>query len=123
MRILTKKEMKLEPNGTVFSLYEPDEIGDGIHIKTGNYIWEDGSQHWNGELDLIPFLDEKRSKELNENRATQWCTTDSSDADYEEKQLFAVYSKSEVQQMIECLSWSLSGCETYLDQDKWFGED
>ena len=52
------------------------------------------------------------------NRQTNWSTDDLNIiADYDKNQLFAVYNKSEVMKMINCLSWALSGCDGYFDMD------
>ena len=113
MDILTKAEFLHYPNGTVFAEWTPDVMTSQIKIKTGYYT--DFYPHWNGELSLEPFV-EQECGEI----STNWCTVDNSDADYDKDQLFAVFNKSEVMQLINCLTWALTGCEGYFDQDAVF---
>ena len=116
MRILTKSEFLHCPNGTVFAEWVPDMMASPFKIKTGYYKSDSpdyfNGEHWNGELSLEPFT-------WRDNGAlcTNWCVVDVSDADYSEDQLFAVFNKAEVQQMINCLTWALTGCEGHFDED------
>lgn len=114
MRIVNKKELATMPNGTVFMLYRPDMVYDEIHIITGHY---DDNSGWNGELTLDPFIE--KDKDDRDYFYTQWCTVDTATCDYNDNQLFAVFSKTEVVQMINCLQWALTGCESYFDEDVW----
>ena len=55
---------------------------------------------------------------------TNWYTDDLNIiADYDKNQLFAVFNKSEVMKMINCLSWALSGCDGYFDMDEVYREN
>lgn len=115
MQILTKAEFLHCPNGTVFAEWVPSMMTSQIKIKTGYYESKSPDfkgPHWNGELSLEPFM-QKECGEI----STNWCTFDGADADYDEDQLFAVFNKSEVMQMINCLTWALTGCEGYFDED------
>lgn len=119
MQILTKAEFLHCPNGTVFAEWVPSVFKSQIKIKTGYYDESDypdvNGPHWNGELSLEPFVEQSYGGAY-----TSWCTIDNADADYDENQLFAVFSKSEVMQLINCLTWALTGCEGYFDQDAVF---
>ena len=105
MKILTKKELLEAPAGTVYVGYTP-EITDGeIKIKVGN----------NCNLDLVPGFDwvNKTDKETN------WSTDDLNiQADYDEGDLFAAFSKAEVMKMINCLSWALADCKPDFNIDE-----
>lgn len=105
MKILTKKELLEAPAGTVYVGYTP-EITDGeIKIKVGN----------NCNLDLVPGFDwvNKTDKETN------WATDDLNiQADYDEGDLFAAFSKAEVMKMINCLSWALADCKPDFNMDE-----
>lgn len=48
----------------------------------------------------------------------EWITSDTSPVDYEENQLFAVFSKAEVRKMIKVLQWALSDLEDDFDMDE-----
>lgn len=121
MKILTKMELMKQPNGTVFMTYEPEILSGCIHILTGRYTDRNG---WNGELTLDPFWDFDSN---NKERYTQWSTVDSADIDYDDSQLFAVFSIKEIKQMINCLNWAveeLSGKNpNFINQDIWFLND
>lgn len=118
MRIVTKTELTKYPNGTVFMLYQPCILNGDIRILTGC----NGKDYWNGELSLTPFMDDNEIVDY-PCIATQWSTVDTSIYDYDDNQLFAVFSKTEIQQMINCLSWALSNCQSYFNEDIWINED
>lgn len=102
MKIINRKQLSQMPNGTVFMLYSPKVLGNEIHIITGKFIDEDG---YNGEILLTPYFD------INDIECTNWCSNDTTDWEYDDNQLFAVFSKLEIQIMIQILQWSLTGCE------------
>ena len=117
------------PNGTVFS--EIDKWGNlenGIRILTGRFENRAG---FNGEMDLYPWpasnengehdiFEMFENGELIKDRdfPTEWITNDTSPVDYEESQLFAVFSKAEVGKMIKVLQWALSDLEDDFDIDE-----
>ena len=86
MRIINKKELSKMPNGTVFMLYSPETLDDEIHIITSKHKDRDG---YNGEINLTPNFNFK-DVEYDDFRVTNWCTTDSTDWEYDDNQLFAV---------------------------------
>lgn len=107
MRILTREQLLKEPSGTVYTTYITNYVDGELHIKVGN----------NCNLELIPTYEYGTDKDVN--RQTNWSTDDLNIiADYDKNQLFAVYNKSEVMKMINCLSWALSGCDGYFDMDE-----
>lgn len=111
MRILTREQLLNEPSGTVYTTYITNYVNGELHIKVGN----------NCNLELIPTHDYGTEEDVN--RQTNWSTDDLNIiADYDKNQLFAVYSKSEVMKMINCLSWALSGCDDYFDMDEVYCE-
>ena len=114
MTIISRDELKEYPIGTVFMLYEPEVIDNEVHIKT------DGQGF--SEMSLTPCewnynYTDKNSMFVN------WATTDATIGDYDKDQKFVVFSKTEVQHMINILMWALSGCESNLDEDLWICED
>lgn len=113
MIIVSRNELCQYPVGTVYMKYEPDITDGNIHIKTDS--------EWNSELTFIPFWEENGLKKSE--RYCKWITTDTTMCDYDEKQQFIVYSKTEVQQMINALIWAIGGCESYFNQDDWFCGD
>ena len=111
MRILTKEQLLKEPSGTVYATYVSDFINENLHVKVGN----------NCNLDLVPAYEYGTKKDIH--RQTNWSTDDLNIiADYNKNQLFAVFNKSEVMKMINCLSWALSGCDVYFDMDEVYFE-
>lgn len=119
MVIVSRDELAKYPNGTVFTEYVPDMLDSQIHILTGC----DGKGYWNGELSLIPFLDDEKCHGNRLFSHTQWCTVDTSINDYDKNQKFAVFSKTEIQQMINALMWALTGCKSYFNEDIWVCDD
>lgn len=129
MKIITLETLKTMPNGTVFS--EIDKWGNlenGIRILTGRFEDRAG---FNGEMDLYPWLASNENGEhdifemfengeLIKDRdfSTEWITSDTSPVDYEENQLFVVFSKAEVGKMIKVLQWALSDLEDDFDMDE-----
>ena len=121
MRIMTREELAAMPAGTVFMKYP--RINGDIHIKMGNLkgkYYHCNEDTWHAELLLAPFGQEIDDK----NCALQWYTTDITKYDYDKTQKFGVFSKLEVQQMINCLTWALADCEpNFYTQDLWFIND
>jgi hypothetical protein len=129
MKIITLETLKTMPNGTVFS--EIDKWGNlenGIRILTGRFENRVG---FNGEMTLYPWLASNENGEhdvfemfdngeLIKDRdfPTEWVTSDTSPVGYEESQLFAVFSKTEVGKMIKVLQWALSDLEDDFDTDE-----
>lgn len=129
MKIITLETLKKIPNGTVFS--EIDKWGNlenGIRILTGRFENRAG---FNGEMSLYPWLASNKNGEhdvfemfengeliKDKDFPTEWITGDTSDTDYEENQLFAVFSKAEVTKMIKVLQWALSDLTTDFDMDE-----
>ena len=112
MRILTREQLLNEPSGTVYTTYMPDlYTGGELHIKVEN----------NCNLELLPMHEFGTENDVN--RQTNWATDDLNIiADYDKNQLFAVFNKSEVMKMINCLSWALSECDGYFDMDEVYCE-
>ena len=111
MTIVTRSELCTYPNGTVFMLYVPDMTDGEIHIITGTNTID----NWNGELLLTPDWEHNEYDE----KFCQWSTVDNATCDYDENQKFIVFSKTEVQQMINCLMWALTGCTSFFNEDIW----
>lgn len=129
MRIITLETLKTMPNGTVFC--EIDEYGnlsEQICILTGRYEDEPG---FNGVMDLCPWVVGKNEKErflrlfgknheLSKDNLikTECVISDTIPHDYEPEQLFAVFSKAEIERMIKALQWALSGLKNDFDMDE-----
>ena len=112
MRIITKEQLLKEPSGTVYSRYTPDIVYGELHIKVGE----------NCNLNLVPTFDFGTKEDTI--RSTNWSTDDLNiQADYDKSDLFAVFSKTEVKKMIDCLSWALSGCDAAFNMDEVFYEN
>ena len=114
MRVLSKEELKNEPNGTVYIPFTPQIFTGEIHIITG----KNDKGEWNGELPFLPFLLEEDT----DNYLTQWCTVDNTWWELDCDKKYAVFSQNEIRKMIDCLQWALTGCKSYFNQDEWRGE-
>lgn len=113
MKILTKKELLEAPAGTVYARYSSDIITGQLRIKFGN----------NCNMDIIPKFKFWKD-DIKEERETQWVTDDLSiQADYNDDQLFAVFSNTEITQMIHVLSCALCGGEAFIDMEKVYYRD
>ena len=109
MRIINREQLSHMPNGTVFMLYTPEILDGQIHIITGRHKDRSG---YNGEITLTPHFSYKESGiDSKDDRIINWSTIGATDFDYNSDQLFAVFSKLEVQIMIQILQWALSNCE------------
>lgn len=122
MKIITKEELAKQPAGTIFREFRPDVFDTDWMIKTGDALIynmnDDIIYGWLGGLSLAPYMNEIDNKYY-----TNWSSFDDCDADYDEDTLFAVFSREEVKQLVRCLEWALSGLESDLNQDIWFGEN
>lgn len=129
MKIITLETLKTMPNGTVFSGIDKwGNLENGIRILTGRFENRAG---FNGEMDLYPWLASNENGEhdifemfengeliKDKDFQTEWIASDTSPVDYEENQLFAVFSKAEVGKMIKVLQWALSDLEDDFDMDE-----
>lgn len=121
MEIVNRNELAKLPEGTVFMKYEPHNLSGSIRIKTHNIIHDDGTQTWNGELLLDPFMEEYEPGVTT--YGTEWYVTDNAECDYNKEQLFAVFSKTEIRKMIDCLTWALTDCKSDFNGDEYFYGD
>ena len=119
MRVLTKEELKSEPNGTLYTSFTPQIFTGELHIITGKDDKYYDNGEWNGELPLLPFLIE----EYENGYLTQWSTVDNTWWELDGNLKYAVFSKNEIRKMIDCLQWALTGCESYFNQDEWWSEN
>lgn len=125
MRIITLETLKSMPNGTAFCQIDKWGNYEGrLNILTGRYEDRTG---FNGIMELLPWSpdgDEYTNihmfgdnQELIKDKdfPAEWVTTDTAHHDFEPNQLFMVFSKAEVQKMIQALQWALSGLEGDFD--------
>lgn len=108
MRIVDRKTLAAMPNGTLYCGYTPDMLTGDWNIITGHHCNE-GKEGFISTLPLEPFIQEGDYK-AGTQRITNWCTTDTCDYDYNENELFAVFSKTEIRAMITVLQYALSDC-------------
>ena len=114
MRIVDRKTLSTMPNGTLFCRYIPDMLDGDWNIITGH------NEGYNGDiiepvgfcsvLPVEPFLDNDKDTKPGTERITNWCITDTCDFDFDENQLFAVFSKTEIRALITVLQYVLSDC-------------
>lgn len=113
MKIVDRKTLSTMPNGTLFCGYMHDELTGDWNIITGHNEDYDGEKNKVGfysVLPLDPFFEKYGKTIAGTERITNWCTTDTCDYDYEENELFAVFSKTEIRAMITVLQYALSDC-------------
>lgn len=118
MKIITLETLKTMPNGTVFSQIDVwGNFENGIRILTGRFEDKEG---FNGEMELCPSLELNEYVEMKKDREypTEWVTCDGSHVDYEESQLFAVFSKQEIEKMIKALQWALTDLKGDFDMNE-----
>lgn len=128
MRIITLETLKSMPNGTAFC--QIDKWGNyegGLNILTGRYEDRTG---FNGIMELLPWspdgdeytnlhmFDDNQELIKDKDFPAEWVTTDTAHHDFEHNQLFMIFSKAEVQKMIQALQWALSGLEDGFDMDE-----
>ena len=108
MDIVTREQLSNMPNGTVFAPFSSDIFDGDIRIITGRYKDRPG---FDGVVYIRPnFQWESGDPTKDSERITNWCATDETEWDYDENQFFAVFTKIEVQYMINVLMWALAGC-------------
>ena len=128
MRIVDRKTLATMPNGTVFCGYTPDSLDGDFEIITGHNEKYDGVENKVGfysTLSLSPFIDHENKCTVGTERITNWATVDTCDYDFDEDQLFAVFSKTEVRAMITVLQYALSDCGFSISKfmDTYFYKD
>ena len=110
MKIVTKETLGKMPIGTVFTTWQPHYADEDLHIKTGEPY--DDKASWNGELLLCPEpYNISDITSLNEDIHSIMWTTDNTDIDYEDNQLFMVFSCAEILNMANVLVWAANGCQ------------
>lgn len=113
MRIVDRKTLANMPDGTLFCRYEPDMLCGEWNVITGHNEKYNGVKNTVGfrsVLPLEPFLDKTYDSDVGSIRITNWCTIDTCDYDYNENDLFAVFSKTEIRAMITVLQYALADC-------------
>lgn len=126
MRIVNLEELSTMPNGTVFSKIDDrvhDFIAgdfdiDGLNIMCG-HSKHLNSNNFNGVMHLCNYVsvykDENGKIDIESDYSfDDYCVTDTSKCDYDKSDLFVVYDKTDVIELINCLQWALTGCESEL---------
>ena len=83
-----------------------------------------GKEGFYSVLPLLPFMEDGEFKPETD-RITNWCTVDTCDFDYDDNQLFAVFSKLEIRAMVTVLEYALSDCSFPINRfmDTYFYKD
>ena len=108
------------PNGTLYCGYIPDMLDGNFNVITGHDVRSVlcatfGKEGFYSVLPLLPSMEDGEFKPETD-RLTNWCTVDTCDCDYDDKQLFAVFSKLEIRAMITVLEYALSDCAFPIDK-------
>lgn len=105
MRILTSEQFENEPIGTVYCLWEPNAYINNACIK-GTEI----AEHSWWDLSLLPWgKDEYEPYEINTDIETEGFCTDDAIYNHRPGQLWCVFNKAEVNEMINRLQDALKG--------------
>jgi len=125
MKILNKEQFAKTPIGTVFCLFMPIMLDERLYVKCDYHISE-GQPTFNGAIPLCPFFETEKigddyigQPSEEHSYYTECFSTDVALHDFEDDQLFAVFSKQEVRRMIDVLAFALSDCEgdCFTDSD------
>lgn len=126
MKIVNLEELSIMPNGTVFSKIDNnihkfmagDFNVDGLNIMCGhNRHLKDNE--FNGVMHLCNYVsickDENGNVDIESDYSfDDYNVTDTTKCDYEKSDMFVVYDKTDVIELINVLQWALSGCESEL---------
>lgn len=135
MRIVNLEELSKMPNGTVFSKIndpsfykgvEGDMDIDGLNIMCGHDDkWcpiESGK--FNGVLHMLNYVPLYRDSHnkvkiesdfiFGDNTVADYAITDTAKHDYDKNDMFVIYDKTDVIEIINVLQWALTGCESEL---------
>ena len=125
---MNKEQFARTPKGTVFCQYTPDILDENLYVKA-NYSESDGHPYFNCVIPLCPFFS-RDSDDIYDgydgepSETTPYLTdcfsTDGALWDYNDDQLFAVFSNDEVRRMIDVLTYALCGCNgrCYTNDDE-----
>lgn len=130
MQIMTLDEFVKTPNNVLFCVCRRKDLEDrqdidpgcfeGPFLKTGKYSKNYGRNGWNGAIDLFGYnyiVDDKRI-------ASNWCSWDNSDSDYDDNDLFIVFEKKEIQQMTKILLIAMGSEEFEFPDDRnWYVDE
>lgn len=125
MKILNKEQFAKTPMGTVFCLFQPSVLDGQIYVKS-DFSEYDGKPWFNGVIPLCPYFETQvyeddyiGKPDENNSYYTECFSTDTSLCDFDDNQLFAVFSKAEVRRMIDVLTYALCDCEgkCFTDED------
>lgn len=102
MQIVDLKTLMTMPDGTLFMVYNPqyDEVEGSMKVLTGRYRNKPG---WNGELSLNPYIENEGGLTAGSYRITNWSIIDTSNNDYMDNTLFAVFDINEMENMKQIL--------------------
>jgi len=117
MKILNKEQFAKTPVGTVFCEFEPTILDGDIYVKSDFRVYN-GKPTFNGAIPLCPYFETQEYEDNYQGHPdenityyTQCNSIDTALCDFEDDQLFAVFSKSEIRRMIDVLTFALSDCE------------
>lgn len=113
MRIVDRKTLAAMPNGTLYCGYTSDRLTGDWNIITGHSSRK--NKGFISTFPLEPFI-QKGDCKPGTQRITNWCTIDTCDYDYDENELFAVFSKTEIRAIITVLQYALSDCNFPIDK-------
>lgn len=126
MKIVNLEELSSMSNGTVFSKIDKSihnhVAGDfdiyGLNIMCGH------SKHlpnnnFNGVMHLVNYISVCKDEIGNVDIESHYyfddfTVSDTAKCDYEKSDMFVVYDKTDVIELINALQWALTGCESEL---------
>lgn len=113
MKIVDRRTLAAMPNGTLFCRYKPDTLVGSYYVITGHNENCDGENNkvgFHGVLPFEPSFNDYGDMVAGTERITNWATVDTCDYDFDDDELFAVFSKTEIRAMLTVLQYALSDC-------------
>ena len=130
MKVVNLEELSRMPNGTVFSKITDESfykgiIGDmdidGLNVMCGHdETWcPINSGKFNGILHMLNYVPLYRESDGSvdidgDYEFTDYAITDTAKHDYDKNDMFVIYDKTDVIEIINVFQWALTGCESEL---------
>lgn len=116
MKLIGFEEFCRMPSGTVFAPWEPCIFKETLSIKV-DAGWDDPhieycSHPFNGVMSLEPWIDPAYDDfwKIGDQLDASFEIYDGADADYMDYKMFLVFEESDVDRMINALTWAKNGC-------------
>lgn len=101
------------PAGTIFAPYEPCYLCDGLIIKVdAGETLPNGVHCFDGTMPLHPDIDDWSDlHDIGDEVEGEFITTDGSNVDYMQFNMFLILDEREIDELISVLQWAKNGCK------------